>query len=61
MDYEAHLVVICGTRYAGEMAKSLFSVMNYILPKQGYFPMHCSANIGTDGDSRRVLRPLRHR
>ena len=51
MDYEAHLVVICGTRYAGEIKKSVFSVMNYILPKQGVFPMHCSANIGTDGDS----------
>ena len=51
VDYEAHLVVICGTRYAGEIKKSVFSVMNYILPKQGVFPMHCSANIGTDGDS----------
>ena len=51
VDYEAHLVVICGTRYAGEIKKSVFSVMNYILPKQGVFPMHCSANIGKDGDS----------
>ena len=51
VDYEAHLVVICGTRYAGEIKKSVFSVMNYILPKQGVFPMHCSANIGTDGNS----------
>ena len=42
VDYEAHLVVICGTRYAGEIKKSVFSVMNYILPKQGVFPMHCS-------------------
>ena len=38
VDYEAHLVVICGTRYAGEIKKSVFSVMNYILPKQGVFP-----------------------
>ena len=51
VDYEAHLVVICGTRYAGEIKKSVFSVMNYVLPKQGVFPMHCSANIGKDGDS----------
>ncbi len=49
VDYEAHLVVICGTRYAGEIKKSVFSVMNYILPKQGVFPMHCSANIGKNG------------
>ncbi len=50
VDYEAHLVVICGTQYAGEIKKSVFSVMNYVLPKQGVFPMHCSANIGKDGD-----------
>ena len=51
VDYEGHLVVICGTQYAGEIKKSVFSVMNYVLPKQGVFPMHCSANIGKDGDS----------
>ena len=51
VDYEAHEVVICGTQYAGEIKKSVFSVMNYVLPKQGVFPMHCSANIGTHGDS----------
>ena len=45
------MVVICGTQYAGEIKKSVFSVMNYILPKMGVFPMHCSANIGPDGDS----------
>ena len=39
----------------------VFSVMNYILPKQGVFPMHCSANIGNGRRLRRVLRPLRHR
>ena len=51
VDYEAHEVVICGTQYAGEIKKSVFSVMNYVLPKQGVFPMHCSANIGKNGDS----------
>jgi len=51
VDYEAKLVVICGSQYAGEIKKSVFSVMNYVLPKMGVFPMHCSANIGKDGDS----------
>ena len=51
IDYEKKLVLIVGSRYSGEIKKSVFSVMNYILPKQGVFPMHCSANIGADGDS----------
>ena len=51
VNYEDKLVVICGTQYAGEIKKSVFSVMNYVLPKEGVFPMHCSANIGHDGDS----------
>lgn len=51
VDYEQRQVIICGTQYAGEIKKSVFSVMNYILPKQGVFPMHCSANIGDQGDS----------
>ncbi len=50
-DYEEKMVVICGSQYAGEIKKSVFSVMNYVLPKMGVFPMHCSANIGKDGDA----------
>ena len=55
VDYEAHLVVICGTRYAGEIKKSVFSVMNYILPKQGVFPMHCSANTDLNGENTAIF------
>ena len=51
VDYEEKMVIICGTQYAGEIKKSVFSVMNYVLPKMGVFPMHCSANIGKDGDA----------
>ncbi len=45
------LVVIGGTHYAGEIKKSVFAVLNYLLPQQGVFPMHCSANIGPQGDT----------
>jgi phosphoenolpyruvate carboxykinase (ATP) len=50
IDFEERLVLIAGTEYAGEMKKSVFTILNYILPAEGVLPMHCSANIGMDGD-----------
>lgn len=44
-------ILIIGTKYAGEIKKSIFGVMNYLLPKHGLLSMHCSANIGDEGDT----------
>lgn len=51
VNFARRVVLIGGTEYAGEIKKSIFTVMNYLLPQKGVFPMHCSANIGPDGDS----------
>ena len=45
IDYEAKLVVIAGSQYSGEIKKSVFSVMNYLMPLENVLPMHCSANM----------------
>jgi phosphoenolpyruvate carboxykinase (ATP) len=45
------LVLIGGTHYAGEIKKSIFTILNYRLPLEGVLSMHCSANIGSDGDT----------
>jgi phosphoenolpyruvate carboxykinase (ATP) len=49
VNFTEKLILIGGTKYAGEMKKSVFGILNYLLPEKGVMPMHCSANIGPDG------------
>ncbi len=51
LDLAKRIILIGGTWYAGEMKKSIFTVLNYLLPLQGVFPMHCSANVDKEGVS----------
>ncbi|MFI5251523.1 MAG: phosphoenolpyruvate carboxykinase [Bacteroidota bacterium] len=51
IDFSKRIVLIGGTSYAGEIKKSVFTIMNYLLPLKQVFPMHCSANIGANGDA----------
>jgi phosphoenolpyruvate carboxykinase (ATP) len=51
VNFSEKLILIGGTQYAGEMKKSVFGILNYLLPVKGVMPMHCSANIGPNGDT----------
>ncbi|MFL6779982.1 MAG: phosphoenolpyruvate carboxykinase, partial [Sphingomicrobium sp.] len=51
VNLEKKLILIGGTAYAGEMKKSVFGLLNFLLPAKGIMPMHCSANIGPKGDT----------
>ena len=49
LNFAKKLILIGDTSYGGEIKKSIFTVMNYLMPQKGVLPMHCSANIGADG------------
>jgi phosphoenolpyruvate carboxykinase (ATP) len=51
LNFEKRLCIIGNTAYAGEIKKSIFTILNYTLPLEGVMPMHCSANIGKNGDA----------
>lgn len=51
VSFSDRTVIIGGTSYAGEVKKAIFTVLNYLLPSRDVLPMHCSVNVGTDGDA----------
>ena len=51
INFDKKIVLIGGTQYGGEIKKSIFSIMNFLLPRKGVFPMHCSSNVGGNGDT----------
>ena len=50
LDFSRRIIIIAGTSYAGEIKKSIFTALNYFFPRQGILSMHCSANVGMNGD-----------
>jgi phosphoenolpyruvate carboxykinase (ATP) len=50
INFEKRIILVGGTEYAGEMKKSIFTILNYLLPQKGVLSMHCSANVGEQGD-----------
>ena len=60
-NFAERLAIIGGSSYGGEIKKTIFTVLNFLLPLDGVLSMHCSANVGTDGDVGAVLRPVGHR
>lgn len=51
LSFKEKSILICGSNYGGEIKKSIFTVMNYLMPEKNVFPMHCSANVGAEGDT----------